>query len=321
MIKIIKLISLALVLVCILTGCENNTSEVFDHGAIITGYINFEEAEADSVIAEVSILKYNMTLGTTYTDETGFYQFSELSSGEYTVSAEAAGYSINYIKVNLTMNEIVQAEPVMLELVESMSYGTRSIDGSIDEDWLPVYEDDHVSSWGAEDNDFHALYISRDENYIYFGITGQFSSLDNSVTLAIDKDFDAVTGINDFSGVDGGDIGGWIKKDVTAPDDFGADLAFNAGYSISGGEGVVSLEDPEHVDENFLEDTAFALTDSTLEFKISLEEIYNGNLPDMISLIAYIGGNEPAYFANDVIPQNGQDFDGEFQDVFMIKFE
>ncbi|MCF7918834.1 MAG: hypothetical protein K9N06_02850 [Candidatus Cloacimonetes bacterium] len=305
-----------------LGSCEENTTQsVFDHNASLEGYVLFEDGSPDTLSAEVSASRNNLILAVTQTDTCGYYLMEELSTGEYYISIALAGYSRKSFSVILTNDILVTADTLTMEPMASMQMATRVVDGVIDGGWLPVYTDDHVSNWGP--NDFEELYMAYDDEYLYIAVTGAFSTSDNTVTICIDKDDSAATGIYNFMQVSGGDIGDHIRKEITAPETFGADIAFNSGWSLAGGEGVVSIDkdNPSAVDTAMLEDVVISMNSSVIEFAISLQEMYGSpNLPEQISLIGYIGGGDNLNFANDVIPQGGGDFGGTFLEVFTIGF-
>lgn len=317
--KIYIILMIAAVLM-ILSSCEENESPVvYDHNANLEGDVVFADGTPDTLSAEVSASRDNLVLATVYTDETGHYMMNGLSAGLYYISINLTGYSSQSFSVYLTSNETVTAAAVLMEPMESMQMDSKVIDGEIDGGWMPVYTQDHVSGWGP--NDFDELYLAYDEDYLYVAVTGEFSTSDNTVCICIDTDGSGDTGINDFSVVDGGDIGGYIRKNITAPDSYGANIVINSGWGLSAGEGIVSLDDPASVDTAMFEDVIISMNSSTLEFAISLEEIYGElNLPSSISIVTYIGGGGDQYFANDVIPQGADDFTGTFQEVFTIGY-
>jgi len=316
--KYIKVIYLILIIALIsLTGCEDNNDTVFDHTASVQGYVIFEDGTPDTLFANITISRNNISIGNTITDTTGYYFFDELATGEYYIGIDQDGYARSSIIIGLCSNETVTADTVMLMAMGTMEYFTAVIDGEIDSSWLPVYTDDHVSDWGP--NDFSELYLAYDDEYLYIAITGEFSTGDNTMSICIDKDGSGVTGINDFSVVKGEDIGDHIRKDIDAPDGFGADVAINSGWGLSG-EAVVFLENPLAVDQAVFEDVNISMNGSVMEFAISLEEMYVGASPSMISLVAYIGGGDDQYFTNDVIPQGAGEFEGTFFEVFTIGF-
>ncbi len=316
--KYIKIIYLILIIAFIsLTGCEDNNNTVFDHNASLEGYVTFEDATPDTLFANITISRNNISLGNTITDTTGYYFFDELATGEYYISIDQDGYARSSLFIELFSNETVTADTVMLMAMSTMEYFTPVIDGEIDASWSPVYTDDYSSGWGG--NDFSELYLAYDDEYLYIAVTGEFSTGDNTVSICIDKDGSGDTGINDFREVSGGEIGDHIRKNIDAPDDFGADVAINSGWGLSG-EAVVSLENPSAVDQALFENINISMNGSVLEIAISLEEIYGGVTPSMISLVGYIGGGGDQYFDTDVIPLGAGDFEGTFYEVFTIGF-
>jgi len=316
--KINLLIIGCIFILLMITGCDDSSTEiVFDHNSALEGYVTFEDNSPDTLSAQVMVSRDNVQLAETMTDTQGYYLFENLASGTYFVSISTEGFAGAMFEVVLINNESVIADTVTLEGMTTMDQQTRIVDGAIDAGWEPVYTQDHVSGWGP--NDFYALYLSYDEEYLYVAITGEFSTADNTVCMGIDKDSNGDTGINDFSLVDGGDIGGRIRKNITAPDDFGADIAFCSGWALADAA-IVSLENPSQVDEAILQDVIISLNGSVLEFAISLSELYNGAPHSSISLVGYIGGGGDAYFADDAIPQGAGAFEGTFFEVFTIGY-
>jgi len=317
--KKINLIIIGCIFILLMfTGCDDSSTEiVYDHNSTLEGYITFVDNSPDTLSAQVMVSRDNVQLAETMTDTLGYYLIENLSSGTYFVSISTEGFASAMFEVILTNNEIAMADTVTLKVMGTMEMQTRIIDGAIDAGWEPVYTQDHVSGWGP--NDFDALYMSYDEEYLYVAITGEFSTVDNTVCMGIDKDSSGDTGINDFSIVDGGDIGGRIRKTVEAPDDFGADIAFCSGWALADA-GIVSLDNPSQVDDAMLEDVIISVNGSVLEFAISLSEIYNGAPHSSISLVAYIGGGGDTYVADDAIPQGAGAFDHIFYEVFTIGY-
>ena len=283
----------------------------------IEGYVEFTNAFTDTVSAKVSVYYSGEKYAETYTDTQGYYLLENLVYGENEVKISADGFMDSNISVTLKNDSLSIIETVILSEEIQMTIRTVLIDGEIDDGWNPVYTEEHISNWGP--NDFDKLYMAYDDNYFFIAVTGQFSTGDNTVSICLDIDSDPSTGINNFREVSGGDIGNQIRKNIDAPDEFGADIAFNSGWALSG-ECVVSLENPSAVDQALFEDVNISMNDSVLEIAISLEEMYNGVTPSMISLVGYIGGGGDQYFANDVLPQGDGDFEGTFYEVLTIGF-
>jgi hypothetical protein len=301
-------------------GCTETPNETpFSYNISLEGEVNFEAATPDTTIANLQLFieTDRLLVAETLTDTVGHYQFSNLTSGNYYINVSALGFS------DFTISDIVLAsnlnttiDTVLLELVIPMEVRDVVIDGEIDLDWESSYINDHATNWGP--NDFENLYIARDEENLYIAVSGQFSDSDNTVNIYIDKDYGSNTGINDFSTISGGDFGDHLRKNVTAPESFGADLAFSSGWSLSGDIGVVSLENTLDVHNNIIEDTNIEVNTSVIEFSIPFSAISeDGEIPvgNRIALVAIIGGGENGSFADDTIPQQ-EDFTGTFINVF-----
>ena len=286
----------------------------------LDGYVSFENASTNIISALVSVARNNQIYAETYTDSNGYYLLEGLMYNENRVTISKNSYITNSFLIDLTNYIVTTAEPILMIYAPPITQKSIVIDGEIDEGWQPVYIDDHVSGWGP--NDFGELYLAYDEDSLYIAVTGSFSNSDNTVSICIDTDNSPDTGLNDFNLVEGGEIGNRIRKNITAPESFGADFAINSGWGLSNGEGVVSLVDTIGVDDAQLENVQISMNSSTLEFAISFNDIYGENvIPTGISLIAYIGGGGDDYFANDVIPQGNEDFDGTFLNVFKIEYD
>ena len=201
-----------------------------------------------------------------------------------------------------------------MELIRPIEFKEITIDGVIDEGWESVYQNQNASNWSSS-NDFANLYLARDNDSLYIAVDGGFDSGGNCVNIYIDTDCDKTTGINTFSQISGGDIGTHLNKDVDFSVDFGADIAFTE-WALSSAIGVVSLENPDTVDENILSANIF-LSSSVIEMAIPLNQIYpDGNIPDKIACVALIGGGDAQSFSDDSIPQQTGGFSGLFSSIF-----
>jgi len=316
-----KLITVILFIAMMITifGCSKTPNEApYDHNSSLEGYVTFEEGSTDTLQANVKVFfQDDATLvAETLTLNSGYYLLENLISATYSLHITADSYSdFNVANIQLISNELTVIDTVDLEFVIAMETRTITIDGEIDDDWESSYINDHETNWGP--NDFENLYISRDDEKIYLAVSGVFSDADNTVNIYIDKDYGNGTGVNDFSTISGGGYGDHLRKTVTTPESFGADLAFS-GWSLSDDIGVVSLEEPGSVDQYLLENTEISVNTSVIEFSIPFNEIFeDGVIPTggRIALVAVIGGGDDYNFANDTIPQQ-EDFTGTFITVF-----
>ena len=316
--KNIILFSIAVIL--ILFACEKTPSDApFNHNSSLEGFVRFEQGSPDSITANVQLFFQNETIliAETQTDTTGYYLFQNLSSGVYQINVSApefAEYSLSDIE--LVSNQTTVLDTINLEILLPIEVREIEVDGSVDEGWEAVYENTHVSCWSTT-NDFENLYIARDNDSLYIAVSGGFDADGNTVNIYIDKDYGDGTGINDFSTIQGGGYGDHLRKLVYAPETFGADLAFS-GWALSSEVGIVSLEDPQSVDQNIIEGANISVNTSVIEFSVPFTELYeNGEIPfgKKIALVAIIGGGGDQYFADDTIPQQ-IDFNGTFMTVF-----
>lgn len=306
-------------------GCQESPSEApFNHNSSIEGNVDFEEGNPDSIAADVKVYysNENLLISQTQTSPTGDYQFHDLASGTYNLSFTAPNYedySIADIVLEANQNKVVDS--LQMTLIKEIEIREIVIDGQIDEGWEPVYINEHASNWGP--NNFNNLYLSRTADSLYIALSGEFSNSDNTVGIYIDKDYGQNTGISDFTQIAGGDYGNNLRKQVTTVESFGADVAFTSGWGLGGNVAVVSLENPQSVDQNILEATNFSLNTSVLEFSIAFADLYEqGNVPigSKIALVGIIGGGGDQYYANDSIPQPEGDFTGYFSSVFSRQF-
>lgn len=314
-----------LMILILLLGCQESPSEApFNHNSNLRGTVDFEEGTPDTISAAVKVYysSENLLISETQTTPTGDYQFQNLASGTYNLSFSAPNYEdYSIADIVLEANQDLVVDLVQLKLIKEIEIREIDVDGQIDEGWEPVYINEHASDWGP--NNFDNLYLSRTADSLYIAVSGEFSNSDNTVGIYIDKDYGQNTGISDFSQIAGGDYGNNLRKQVTTVESFGADIAFTSGWALSSSVAVVSLENPQSVDQNILEATNFSLNTSVLEFSIAFSDLYaDGNVPigSKIALVGIIGGGGDQYYANDSIPQPEGDFTGHFSSVFSRQF-
>ncbi|MCD4817528.1 MAG: hypothetical protein K8S23_02425 [Candidatus Cloacimonetes bacterium] len=285
----------------------------------ITGFIVFEDKELpiasiDIFYKEAEEYFFDKTI---QSDTSGFYQTNELFPGEHKIVFTIDDYPEVMKFPTLQPGELVVLDTITFEQIILIEQVNIDIDGNLD-DWNePVYINDHSSGWG-ESNNFNDFYLGYDSDILYVAISGGFSNSENTINIYFDIDSDT-TGINDFSMIQGGDIGNHLRKEFTCPDFFGADIAFS-GWALQHNMNVVSLENPEAVDNAILEANIIMNTD-TIEFAIPLTEMYeNGIIPDHreISLVAIIGGGDDVSIADDSIPQQNNVL--VFETVLSAKF-
>ena len=310
--------------VIIIFGCDvlqnDNDQSPFTFNAILQGFVNFEQGSPDTLSASVKAYKSdsNILMAESTTDTTGFYRLENLSYGDYQLTISATNYGEHTVQVTANPHEVTVVDTAQLEFIEHIQELAIEIDGTIDSGWEVAYENTHTSSWSTS-NDFENFYISHDTDSLYIGVDGGFDGTSNTVNFYIDKDYGDGTGISDFSTIQGGGYGDHLRKDVMAPETFGADLAFS-GWALSSDIGVVSLEFPTEVDDHLLESNA-AMNPSVVEFAISFEQIYGEpGCPygTVVAVVAIIGGGGDQYFADDTIPQ--QENAANFTTVFNRQF-
>lgn len=316
--KIFLILSLFAILFYL--GCDKTpTGSPFSYNAIIQGIIQFEEASPDTLTATVQAYKTGVStlMGEATTDATGYFEIGNLSEGTYQLNVSAPNYDdFTVTDIQVSAFSTTTIDTVTLEVIKRIVVKVITIDGTIDPGWNSVYENTHTSSWGPSNN-FENLYLARSDDSLYIAVDGGFTNNENTVNIYIDKDYGDGTGINDFSSISGGAYGDHLSKLVTAPENFGADLAYS-GWALLNEIAVVSLEDPNAVDQHIL-NANIAVNTSVIEMAIPFAEMYeNGEVPigSKIALIAIIGGGEPTWIANDNIPQQDEDPNCPLSDPF-----
>jgi len=231
--------------------------------------------------------------------------------------------------ISLQANQTILMDTILFENIPLIQNQSIDIDGTIDSGWDSIYENTHTSNWSSEENgfvnDFANFYLAYDNDSLYVAVTGAFASNENCVNLYIDTNFGDETGINDFSQIQGDGIGDHLRKAVSTPDNFGADIAFSE-WALSANINVVSLEDFSAVDQHVLASNIF-VNSSAIEIAIPLSEIYPQGTDvagKKIAVVGIIGGGGDSYFANDTIPQQvigeEEEFSGMFESVIIAKF-
>ena len=301
-------------------GCEKTPCKApFNHNSSLEGSITFEDGTPDSIKADVQAYFQDQTIliAETQTDTTGYFFLGNLSSGEYQLNISATNYSdFSISNVILNQNGKTIIDTINMELIRSIEYREITVDGVIDDGWESVYENTHESSWSTT-NDFENLYIARDNDSLYIAVDGGFDSGGNTVNIYIDKDYGEGTGINDFAQIQGEGYGDHLRKNISTPKSFGADIAYT-GWALSSEIGIVNLEDFQNVDQHIIEETNISVNSSVIEFAIPFSVLYeNGEIPigHKIALVSIIGGGGDEYFADDTIPQQ-LEFTGIFMTVF-----
>ncbi|HHE40136.1 MAG TPA: carboxypeptidase regulatory-like domain-containing protein [Candidatus Cloacimonetes bacterium] len=316
------LILLILVTVLFLLSCDKTPFLApYSYNAILKGIIQFEDGSPDTLTATVQAYKTGVSTlqGEATTDTAGAFEIKNLSEGTYQLNVSAPNYDdFSLTNIQVSAFSTTTIDTVTLEVIKRIVVKVITIDGTIDPDWNSVYENTHVSNWGPS-NEFHNLYLARSDDSLYIAVDGGFDGSGNTVNIYIDKDYGDGTGINDFSTITGAGYGDHLRKTVTAPENFGADLAYS-GWALNYEVAVVSLEDPYAVDQHIL-DANTAVNSSVVEMAIPFSEMYdNGEVPigSKIALVAIIGGGGDQYVADDTIPQ--QDDPMTFTTVFSRQY-
>lgn len=290
-----------------------------ENNAGLEGYVEIDNSglSIDSVKIDIYYIEDSTPnfAKTIYPDTTGYYETNELFPIQYKLNYKMSGYDDIIQYVTLAVEDTIAMDTVVFEDIIEIPQLNIVVDGD-STDWNePVYEDNFTSSWGAN-NELQNFYLARDEDSLYIAVTGGFSDVENCVNIYIDTDFGEGTGLNDFSGIEGGEYGNHLRKTVTCPENFGADIAFSS-WALEYQTSVVSLTDELNVDDNIL--TAnFSLNTQVIEFAIPFSEIYEDELSEKIALIVIIGGGGDEFISDDTIPQ--QDDAHNFENYIKAKY-
>ncbi len=301
-----KWITSIIAIMLIFIACEDSpTDSPFYHNASVEGYVEFEEASTDTLSATVELYLNSdgemIKAAQTTTDSDGYWHLDGLSAGEYSIYFFSESYGSKSLTIALEPNKTETTSTVVFEYSEPMEFREITVDADSTDWGEPFYINNNASDWGP--NDFNCFYMAQNATHLFICVTGQFSSSDNTVNFYIDTDFGDETGVNDFSTLSGGDPGNRLRKTVTAPDFFGADIGI-CNWALADAF-CASFSDPAAIDTNPLE-IEVAMTASCIEIAIPFEQIYGAeNAPagQSIGLVALIGGGGDQYFANDSIPQ------------------
>ena len=307
----------------IISGCsETPAIAPIDHDASLEGYVTFEDEEPENLSADVSLTREGETdiINQMQSDANGFYHFENLNPGTYQVNFSLLGYEAQALTVTLVSDELTTVNTVELQYIPIIAYKEIVVDGVIDDGWESSYENTNASSW-SETNDFSSLYLARDNATLFIALDGGFDPTGNTINIYIDKDYGAGTGLNDFSNISGGSYGDHLRKDVSVPLDFGADIAFTA-WALEYDVGVFSLEN--EFDIQMIDGVSIPpLTDNVVEIAIPFSALYgDSGVSDggRIALVAIIASDSEDTFSDDSIPQVEGGFSGVFPSVFSAEY-
>lgn len=297
----------------------------YDRDASFEGYVNFVDASPDTLTVDIDIFWIeegdSLIFGkTVQTNEQGFYSADSLFPGDYKLAYFNDFYGEYQKYLTLFPQTMTIVDTVSFEEIYMIEFMEIMINGIIDNGWESSYENTHTSGWGTT-NDFDNLYLAFDEDSLYIAVDGGFDPAGNTINIYFDKDYEAGTGINDFSQISGGGYGDHLRKNVMTPENFGADLAFS-GWSLTSDIGVVSLVDPQAVDQNVITDANIFVSSTVIEIALPITDIYdNGEIPaeNKIALVGLIGGGGDEFFADDTIPQ--QNDASNFETVFEARYD
>ena len=289
--------------------------------ASVSGFVTGENIDVTATQIELFYKTSNneyIAAETTSPDSTGFYSFSSLFPREIKLLYQLADFDPVVKFATLTPNTQTVLDTVIFDYVQSIPQMNIQINGVIDDGWEAFYINNHSSNWSSS-NDFANFYAAYSQDTLYIAVDGGFDNSGNCVNIYIDKDYKDGSGINDFSQISGGSIGDHLRKNVIVEDEFGADLAFSE-WALSSDINVVSLINPEQVDENIIS-ANISVNQNVIEIAIPLSAIYSDteNLAGKkIAVVAVIGGGGDQYFADDTIPQ--QEDASHFTSVLKMKF-
>ncbi|MCD4817529.1 MAG: carboxypeptidase regulatory-like domain-containing protein [Candidatus Cloacimonetes bacterium] len=318
-----KILIIIFTFLLFIIACEKNPNEApYTHNANVEGILQFENGTPDTIQAKVKILNQNyaLVIDETTTDETGFFQFTDLPPTSYQFSFSANGFEDLYLSnIILEDNTTTIVPAAEIQQIKPIEFLQVVVDGTIDENWEPIYENTHESGWSSS-NDFHYLYLSRDDNNLYFALDVTHES-QNSMNFYLDIDYGNGTGINDLANVDGGIADGRLTKNVTCPDSFGADI----GLCVFGEDNSAIIVDFADVDYDLT--ASIQINSNIIEVSIPFSALYDTGIypPNgKIAIVALIGGGDANSMANDTIPQQNDNFGSEgnrsFSSVFTRQY-
>ncbi len=312
-----------LVMLCsllVIFGCsKKDIQSPYSYNCSLEGKVSFTGMPPDSVSALVSlftigtITQPSILVADTYTDNTGYYHFEHLTNIKVDIHIEADRFDTQIISnVVLHSTQTDSVHTVTLLPLPVIQILTPVLDGVVDAGWDPTYVNtitSTVSGWG--NNDLKNLYLARDSVNLYIVLTGMFPTTENTVNFYLDKDYGVTTktGISDFSLISGGTTGDHLRKNVTTPSSFGADIGFSAWHfntdmsmaqlSTTGAATVITTPIYHIINSP-------GTGDDVIEISIPLTEIYgSANIPanTKIAIVAIIAGvNDDLYIDNDTIP-------------------
>ena len=318
-----KFITIILIIAAIffLFGCEETPNESpYNHNSVLEGYLIFEDAQTDTISAAIEVYDENngIIVAETNTDTAGYYYIENLPEGQFQLQFTAENYeTFTYTGIELSANKTLTLDTLQLDLIEPIEFKEIIIDGSIDEDWNPIYTNNHPSNWSSS-NEIENLYLAHDDNYLYIGLEAAFES-QNSLNLYLDKDYGNDTGLNNFNDISSNLTDGRLQKEVTCTDNFGADIRFCAWREDN--PEVVEITQSEAEDASIDAEIFINYTDNYVEIAIPVTIYSNDTFPSgKIGLVALIGGGETNSYSNDSIPQPASGFTGEFSNVFVRSY-
>jgi hypothetical protein len=195
---------------------------------------------------------------------------------------------------------------------------TVSVDGIIDNGWIPVYENTHTSGWGQE-NELKNFYCAWDSVNLYLAVEGVFDSSYNCINVYLDRDLGFETGVSFF-----GDISATLEKarnlqkNIYCPQGYGAEFGFTI-WGLKYAAGLLNIENPLSPEE--ISGINYAVEKNVVEFAVPWNTVYElgeGLVPPFIRLgvIVIIGGGSADSYCDDTIPQ--EDNPSNFKESVVI---
>ncbi len=305
-----KIYILIIACVLILVACGKTSTDLpHNYYSQIEGKVTLAQIPGDSTSYTALISAYRSGQSEleaqATTDSTGFFRLVDLPTDTYRL--HIAVPDTDYKEYNLENvvgrgREVVVLEDVLLNFIRKIPRHEIVIDGVIDAGWDSLYANEHLSSW-SDTNNFENFYLARNDSMLFVAITGGFDNNSNTINLYIDRDYEAGTGISEFNELEGGNFGAHVRKEVSAPENFGADAVFSI-FATQYDGGVALIGDGSGLDQNLLPSTGGVYTDTTLEFSIKISELFEGGMPssgDKIAIIGIIGNG--GVMSNDTLPQ------------------
>jgi len=289
--------------------------------ALATGSIDgtrvFDGPEPPTASAQLKALNDDGDATLWSVDATGGgFTFENLADSLYSVTVTATGYGSATREVRVSGGHAASLQVDLGEPLSSVTpdepYYTPVIDGLRDAGWTYVYDDDgHVGQYNVVHMDYDSLFTAQDADSFYLAAAGDFSGTFNSLSLFIDADYGAGSGVTDLSTITGAEeyqtVVNRLKKDVdfSAVPDFGAEFATSTWGQLE--PRLTALAEDGMA--TALGRGAIAVSSTWIELAIPWSVLYpelggEGAVPPLsqVAVFAIIGSTSLIAFSDDTLP-------------------